>query len=61
MISEFLSKFSSGHHARVIIECIEVLEKHLSPAYFSDESKRQEVIDSVLAYILSIKGLKKDG
>ena len=58
MISEFLSNFSSPAHARVVIECLEVLAKNFQAAYFKDGDAKDAMIDSAIAYLQSLKEKK---
>lgn len=58
MITEFLSNFSSSQHARIIIECLEVLAKNFQVAYFKDKDAKDAMIDSAIAYLQSLKDVK---
>ncbi len=59
MITQFLSNFTSIPQARIVLECLEVLAKHLSMSYFGDEKARDAAIDSAIMFLLSLK-VKKD-
>lgn len=55
MFAEFISKFHSIPQARIILECLEVLAKQFSVAYFKDGDAKDAAIDSAIAYLQSLK------
>ncbi len=55
MFSDFLSKFSSPVHARIVLECLEVLAKNLALPLFKDAVAKDQMIDSAIHYLQDLK------
>ena len=55
MFLEFISKFANIPQARVMLECLEVLTKNFTVAYYKDGDAKDAAIDSACAYLQSLK------